>query len=138
MNQHDAKATEPECIHCGHEPEPDNPGDRRLDSWNVHQRRGMRLASGVFVRQFELHVQPHGWGMNQHALRHNFTEWVWRKSQGDGQAPLGGRTGRGRATRDTARRLQRIVPGYPHGHLARSALSERQEATVKDSNKERI
>ena len=23
MNQHEPKATEPECIHCGHEPEPE-------------------------------------------------------------------------------------------------------------------
>ena len=25
--------------------------------------------------------------MRQHALRHNFTEWVWRKSQASGKRP---------------------------------------------------
>ena len=51
--------------------------------------------------------------MNQHALRHNFTEWVWRKSQATGKRPSGGRAGRGRATRDTANDYNALSPWLP-------------------------
>ena len=75
--------------------------------------------------------------MNQHALRHNFTEWVWRKSQATGKRPS-------EVVLDAAE--QRGIPRNDYNALSLATLmdiwldpllSKRQEATVKDSNKER-